>query len=59
MSNQESEINHILFLDGIRAIAVLIVIFRHFNVSSYFPGGFGVTVFFFLCVFLISTLIVN
>lgn len=45
-------------LDGIRAIAVLIVFFSHLPLgfSSFIPGGFGVTIFFFLSGFIITTL---
>lgn len=42
-------------LDGIRAIAVLIVIVSHAGLT-FVPGGFGVTVFFFLSGYLITTL---
>lgn len=44
-------------LDGIRAIAVLIVIASHAGLGSIVPGGFGVTLFFFLSGYLITTLL--
>ncbi len=44
-------------LDGIRAIAVLIVIIAHFGLTNLIPGGFGVTVFFFISGFLITRLL--
>src|SRR6266853_248655 len=47
---------HIPSLDGIRAVAVLIVFFYH-AAHGIVPGGFGVTVFFFLSGFLITTLL--
>jgi peptidoglycan/LPS O-acetylase OafA/YrhL len=43
-------------LDGIRAISVLIVVLGHSGLSSLVPGGLGVTIFFFLSGYLISTL---
>lgn len=44
-------------LDGIRAIAVLIVIASHAGLGRIVPGGFGVTLFFFLSGYLITTLL--
>lgn len=45
-------------LDGVRALAVLLVMVGHFGFSHIVPGGFGVTVFFFLSGFLITRLLV-
>ena len=45
-------------LNGLRAIAVLIVIAAHFGISNLIPGGFGVTVFFFISGFLITRLLI-
>lgn len=47
---------HIPSLDGIRAVAVLIVMVAHFGFDKLVPGGYGVTVFFFLSGYLITTL---
>ena len=44
-------------LDGIRTIAFLIVFLSHAGASYIFPGAFGVTVFFFLSGYLITTLL--
>jgi peptidoglycan/LPS O-acetylase OafA/YrhL len=45
-------------LDGIRTIAFLIVFLSHAGVNRIFsPGGFGVTIFFFLSGYLITTLL--
>lgn len=46
-------------LDGIRAISVIIVMLSHSGFGHVVPGGFGVTVFFFLSGFLITTLLIN
>ena len=43
-------------LDGIRAISVLLVVVAHSGVSTIVPGGLGVTIFFFLSGYLITTL---
>ena len=45
-------------LNGLRAIAVLIVIAAHFGISDLIPDGFGVTVFFFISGFLITRLLI-
>src|SRR5262245_13615593 len=49
---------HIPSLDGLRALSFLIVFMAHSGVGIVLavPGGFGVTVFFFLSGFLITTL---
>ena len=44
-------------LDGIRACAVLIVFIAHAGLRDRIPGNFGVTVFFFLSGYLITTLL--
>ena len=48
---------HIRELDGIRAVAVAIVFIGHTDVFPKFPAGFGVTIFFFLSGFLITSLL--
>ena len=47
---------HIPSLDGLRAVSIAIVFVSHAGVSAL-PGGFGVTVFFFLSGYLITTLL--
>lgn len=49
-------IRHIEGLDGVRLIAVSLVLFGHFGIPKV-PGGLGVTIFFFLSGFLITTLL--
>lgn len=44
-------------LDGLRCVAVLIVMVSHANLGHIVPGGFGVTIFFFLSGYLITTLL--
>ena len=44
-------------LDGIRAISVLIVVLGHSGFDAFVPGGLGVTIFFFLSGYLITTLL--
>ena len=44
-------------LDGLRAVAFLLVFLGHAGLERYVPGGFGVTVFFFLSGYLITTLL--
>lgn len=47
---------HIPSLDGLRAVSFGIVFVAHAGLEHVVPGGFGVTVFFFLSGFLITTL---
>ena len=48
---------HIPSLDGIRACAVMLVFVAHAGLKGKVPGEFGVTVFFFLSGYLITTLL--
>jgi peptidoglycan/LPS O-acetylase OafA/YrhL len=48
---------YIVSLDGIRGIAFLDVFFAHLGLGNIIPGGFGVTVFFVLSGYLITTLL--
>jgi peptidoglycan/LPS O-acetylase OafA/YrhL len=48
---------HIPSLDGIRAISFLLVFVAHIGYERVVPGGLGVTIFFFLSGFLITTLL--
>lgn len=50
-------IRHIASLDGIRAAAAMLVFASHAFASAPVPGSLGVTVFFFLSGFLITTLL--
>ena len=46
-------------LDGLRALAILIVMISHAGLGQIVPGGFGVTIFFFLSGYLITNLMVK
>ncbi len=50
-------IRHIPSLDGLRAVSFLLVFVAHAGLERFVPGGFGVTIFFFLSGFLITTLL--
>jgi peptidoglycan/LPS O-acetylase OafA/YrhL len=47
---------HIPSLDGIRAVSFMLVFLAHVGLVPFLPGGFGVTIFFFLSGYLITTL---
>jgi peptidoglycan/LPS O-acetylase OafA/YrhL len=47
---------HIPSLDGLRAVSFFLVFLAHAGLDRVVPGGFGVTVFFFLSGYLITTL---
>ncbi|WP_338758415.1 acyltransferase [Massilia sp. METH4] len=47
---------HLPSLDGVRAFAALTVFLSHAGAGRFIPGAFGVTVFFFLSGYLITTL---
>ncbi|WOF44582.1 acyltransferase [Sphingopyxis indica] len=50
---------YIAGLDGIRAISVSLVMIAHFGFADVVPGGLGVTIFFFVSGFLITTLLLQ
>ena len=54
MSSPKS--NYLPSLDGLRAVAVMIVFVSHAGWGKVVPGGFGVTIFFFLSGYLITSL---
>jgi peptidoglycan/LPS O-acetylase OafA/YrhL len=54
---ETAKFGYIPGLDGIRAIAVLIVLVAHLGFEHIVPGGFGVTIFFFISGFLITRLL--
>jgi len=50
-------IKYIPGLNAMRALSVIIVMLAHFGFGNIVPGGFGVTTFFFVSGFLITTLL--
>lgn len=46
-------------LDGLRAVSVYIVMVAHSGLGWIVPGGFGVTLFFFISGFIITTLLIR
>jgi len=46
-------------LDGIRALSILIVMLSHAGLGHIVPGGFGVTIFFFISGYLITSLLLT
>ncbi|HVY16470.1 MAG TPA: acyltransferase [Rhodopila sp.] len=55
-SPPRASVGYVPELDGVRAVAIGIVVAAHFKLIPYIPGGFGVTLFFFLSGYLITTL---
>ncbi len=49
--------DYIYSLDGLRAFSIILVIISHLGYGHIVPGGFGVTVFFFISGFLITRLL--
>src|SRR5947199_4929814 len=56
MRNVQQRPQAIPSLDGIRAVSVLLVVLAHSGFGTIVPGGMGVTIFFFLSGYLITTL---
>src|SRR5579871_4507281 len=56
---RSSRLEVIPSLDGFRAVSVLIVVLGHSGLEALVPGGLGVTIFFFLSGYLITTLMLK
>ncbi|WP_338875450.1 acyltransferase [Spirosoma sp. SC4-14] len=56
--NQQTNTNYIPGLDGFRGVAILLVVFSHYGYGHILPGGFGVTLFFFISGLLITRLMI-
>ena len=59
MRNVQQPPQAIPSLNGIRAISVLLVVLAHSGFGTIVPGGLGVTIFFFLSGYLITTLMLT
>ncbi|KAF1043024.1 MAG: O-acetyltransferase OatA [Herbaspirillum frisingense] len=59
MSMVHTQHKEIPSLDGWRAVAIAIVFLSHAGLGKIVPGGLGVTIFFFLSGYLITTLLVR
>ena len=46
-------------LDGLRAVAILLVVLSHLGLDRVLPGAFGVTLFFFISGYLITRLLLH
>jgi peptidoglycan/LPS O-acetylase OafA/YrhL len=46
-------------LDGLRAVSILLVAVAHFGFGKVVPGGFGVTIFFFISGFIITRMLMK
>jgi peptidoglycan/LPS O-acetylase OafA/YrhL len=57
MTSMSPRMPNVAALDGFRAVAVLLVMLSHAGLERVVPGGFGVTIFFFLSGYLITTLL--
>lgn len=57
LAQRPAGMGHVRQLDGFRAIAILIVFIAHCGLERVVPGGFGVTIFFFLSGYLITSLL--
>lgn len=56
-TNPKAAFGYVAGLDGLRLLAVFIVVIRHYEIVEILPGGFGVSIFFFISGFLISRLL--
>lgn len=58
-SSAGSENTQIQPIDGLRAVAVMMVILAHLGAGNVLPGGLGVTLFFFISGYLITMLMIE
>ena len=58
MYTNTSKFTYLAALDGWRAISILLVLVSHGGLGHIIPGGLGVTIFFFISGFLITSLLI-
>lgn len=51
--------NYMPHLDGLRGIAIIMVLMAHMGLGRFVPGGFGVSLFFFISGLLITSLLIT
>ena len=59
MTKSQLPTGKIASLNGLRAVSILIVFLSHAGLEKIIPGGLGVTVFFFISGYLITTLMLR
>lgn len=59
VTSLKNSTGYIPALDGFRGLAILVVVISHYGYGNLIPGGFGVTLFFFISGFLITRLMIN
>ena len=51
--------HHVPILDGMRGLAIILVLLAHYGLGGIIPGGFGLFTFFVLSGYLITSLLIN
>lgn len=57
-ANPLASTSYVPALDGFRGVAIMVVVVSHYGLGHLIPGGFGVTLFFFISGFLITRLLI-
>ena len=56
--NSLADTSYVPALDGFRGVAIMVVVVSHYGLGHLIPGGFGVTLFFFISGYLITRLLI-